>query len=221
MTDAKRAMVEEHLARLGFTYNTAGDYGVLLARCNCCGGMLHLNITRHGYVTFDCENLGSANRAPCKHARNVSDTAGGWTWKCFCPGDKLDRSCPNKQATALGERKRIQDTIEAALYTAAMSRKFVVLDLKDDDYVDFEPAVVDAVNMSFTIDGVANQRPYFVLVRRFYRDGENISSRFVFLKKSIATSILAAYAKWFLAFIAGCTRKIRPFEWILDRYELL
>ncbi len=220
VSDGNRDAAGDASAGLGFTYNKAGGYGVLLARCNCCGGMLHLNITRHGYVTLDCENLGSTNRAPCKHAVNAGAAAGDWAWKCACPPARLARDCPNRQAAATAGRERIQGGIEAFLYAAAMSRRSVVLDLRDDGYVDFEPAVVDAANMSFTIDGRRNQRPYFVVVRRFYRKGENISSRFVFFKKGIVIGILAAYAKRLSTLIARLIPKIRHFDWFLDRYEL-
>jgi hypothetical protein len=213
--------MNDNVSVTGFTYNKARGYGVLLATCNCCGGKLHLNITRHGYVTFDCESMGEVNRAPCKHARYTGKEAGDWTWKCACPSERLDRDCPNKIETALDERRRIQGLIEAVVYTAAMSRRYVILDLRDSDYIDLEPAIMDAANMSFIIDGVANQRPYFLFVRRFFRANENVSSRFVFFKRGITISIVAAYVKRLLALVARCTRKIRLFEWIQDRYEML
>ncbi|MEX2680551.1 MAG: hypothetical protein Q6373_003055 [Candidatus Sigynarchaeota archaeon] len=221
MSDGKRTLSGNAPAGLGFTYNKAGGYGLLLARCNCCGGMLHLNITRHGYMTLDCENMGSTNRTPCKHAVNAGVATGDWAWKCTCPPDAMARDCPNRQAVAIAGRTRIQGIIEAFLYTAAMSRRFIVLDLRDYGYPDLEPAVVDAANMSFTIDGKGNQRPYFVLVRRFYRDGENVSSRFVFFKKTILTTILATYAKWLLSFLAKRAEQFQLAAWVEARYELL
>nr|MDO8087689.1 hypothetical protein [Candidatus Sigynarchaeum springense] len=221
MSDGIRAAAGDAPAGLGFTYNKAGGYGLLLARCNCCGGMLHLNITRHGYVTLDCEDMDGTNRAPCKHAVNAGGAAGHWAWTCACSQEMLARDCPNKQAAAVAGRGRIQGDIEAFLYAAAMSRRFVVLDLRDDGYADFEPAVVDAANMSFTIDGKGNQRPYFVLVRRFYVDGENVSSRFVFFKKTIVTTVLAAFTKRLLSFLATRAKRFPLAAWIEARYELL
>ncbi|MBN2152636.1 MAG: hypothetical protein JW839_14375 [Candidatus Lokiarchaeota archaeon] len=221
MSDGNRDAPGDAPAGLGFTYNKAGGYGVLLARCNCCGGMLHLNITRHGYVTLDCEDLGGAKGAPCRHAVDAGGGAGHWAWTCACPPSELARECANRQAAAVAERERIRGEIEAFLYAAAMSRQFVVLDLRDDGYVDFEPAVVDAANMSFTIDGKGGQRPYLVLVRRFYVGGENVSSRFVFFKKTITTTVLAAYAKPFLSFMAKRAKRFPLAAWVEARYELL
>lgn len=207
-------------AGIGFTYNKTGGYGVLLATCNCCGGKLHLNITRHGYVTLDCEDLGDDNKAPCKHARHVGRAAGRWEWACACTRHQLERSCPNKQADALDERRRIREAIELAVYMAAMSRNFVILDLRETDYVDFEPAIMDAVNMTFTIDSVDGYRPYHVLVRRFYRAGENISSRFVFCKHTIARAVLFRYAKILLSLAARLAKRFPVLEWISERYEI-
>nr|MDO8110171.1 hypothetical protein [Candidatus Sigynarchaeota archaeon] len=149
ITTSKRpGTIDEEKTGFGFTFNTAGGYGVLLATCNCCGGLLHVNVTKHGYITLDCEDFGDKNGKPCKHAKNMS--IDGWNWKCFCPEDKLDRVCPNRDETAGEARKKIQNLIETVIYTAAMSR-FVCLDLRETDYVDFEPAVVDAANMAFEI----------------------------------------------------------------------
>ncbi len=212
--------MKDNVSVTGFTYNKARGYGVLLATCNCCGGKLHLNITRFGYVTLDCESLGEANRIPCQYARHTGKDAGDWTWKCTCPSDKLDRACPNESETALDERRRIQGLVEAVVYTAAMSRRYVILDLRDSDYVDFEPAIIDAANMSFMIDGVANQRPYLILVRRFFKAEENISSRFVFLRKTIARVILFRYAKLLLSLVARLAKRLPGLEWINDHYEI-
>jgi hypothetical protein len=170
---------------IGFTYNSKGGYGLLLAPCNCCGGFLHVNVTRHGYITLDCENFHDANQAPCKHARHAGKTPSDWTWKCTCSKKDLDRACPNRKTEAVATRKKIQDRIETVIYFAAMSRPFSCLDLRESDYVDFEPAVMDAVNMAFTIDGKEGQRPYLVFVRRYYRRGDNISSRFFFFRKGM------------------------------------
>nr|MDO8108995.1 hypothetical protein [Candidatus Sigynarchaeota archaeon] len=66
-----------------------------------------------------------------------------------------------------------------------------------------------------------NQRPYFVLVRRYYKDGENISSRFFFLKKTIARIIVMKYAAMFLSFLLKMAKRFKNAEWITDRYEIL
>ena len=202
---------------IGFTYNAKGDYGLLLAPCNCCGGFLHVNVTRHGYITLDCENFGDANKVPCKHARYIGKNPLDWAWKCSCSKKDLDRACPNKKQDAMAARKRIQDRIETVIYLAAMSRHFTCLDLRESNYVDFEPAVMDAVNMTFTIDGKEGQRPYVVLVRRFYRDGENVSSRFFFLKNGI----MIQWAKAVLSLVAKLAKIFKNLEWITDRYELV
>ena len=202
---------------IGFTYTSKGDYGLLLDRCNCCGGFLHVNVTRHGYITLDCENISDANKSPCKHARYIGKEPSDWTWKCACSKKDLARECPNKKKDAIATRKKIQDRIETVIYMAAMSRSITCLDLRDSDYVDFEPAVMDAVNMTFTIDGREGQRPYLVFVRRYYRGGENISSRFFFFKKGF----IIHWVKILLSLIGKLANIFKKLEWITSRYELL
>ncbi len=218
-TSTKPRVVDAERSEFGFTYNLAGGYGVLLATCNCCGGLLHVNVTRHGYVTLDCEDFGDKNSKPCRHARNASHD--GWNWKCYCPKDKLDRVCPNRDEKSVEARKKIQNSIETVIYIAAMSRKFVCMDLRETDYVDFEPAIIDAANMAFEIDGKPNQRPYFVLVRRYYKNGENISSRFYFLKKNVARVVILKYASMVLSFLSRMAKRFKNLDWIMDRYEIL
>ncbi|HME52261.1 MAG TPA: hypothetical protein VKM55_08585 [Candidatus Lokiarchaeia archaeon] len=202
---------------IGFTYNAKGDYGLLLAPCNCCGGFLHVNVTRHGYITLDCENFGSVNKAPCEHARYIGKHPSDWTWKCMCSKKNLDRACPNRKKDAIVARKKIQDRIETVIYMTAMSRHFTCLDLRESDYVDFEPAVMDAVNMTFTIDGKGDQRPYIVFVRRYYRHGDNISSRFFFFKKGIIINGI----KILLSLMSKLARIFKKLDWITNRYEIL
>lgn len=202
---------------IGFTYNVKGGYGLLLAPCNCCGGFLHVNVTRHGYITLDCENFGSTNKEPCKYARYIGKIPSDWTWKCSCPKDELDRACLNKQEVAIATRKKIQDRIETVIFITAMSRRCTCLDLRDGNYIDFEPAVMDAVNMTFTIDGKDDQRPYVVFVRRFYRHGDNISSRFFFLKKGI----IVQWVKALFSIVARLARIFTKLEFFTDRYELV
>jgi len=209
--------MNESKDEIGFTYNSKGGYGMLLAPCNCCGGFLHVNVTRHGYITLDCENFSDANKAPCKHAMHIGKKPSDWTWKCSCSKEDLERECPNKKYDAIATRKKIQDRIETVIYLAAMSRSFTCLDLRESDYIDFEPAVMDAVNITFTIDGKEGQRPYFVFVRRYYRHGDNISSRFFFFKKGIIIQGI----KVLLSLFGKLAKTFNKLEWITNRYELL